>query len=73
MYSMQYLMIYNIILAQGVVFPALSAAAISWVPLPERARFISFAVQGWYYPTHKTNPQIFFSSPSPAFSQHFRP
>ncbi|XP_023709473.2 putative inorganic phosphate cotransporter isoform X1 [Cryptotermes secundus] len=33
-------------LAQGVVFPALSAAVISWVPLSERARFMSFAVQG---------------------------
>jgi len=31
-----------------VVFPALSAAVISWVPLPERARFVSFAVQGMY-------------------------
>lgn len=36
------------ILTQGVVFPALSAAVISWVPLSERARFMSFAVQGSY-------------------------
>lgn len=30
------------------MFPALSAAVVSWVPLPERARFVSFAVQGTY-------------------------
>jgi hypothetical protein len=41
-----------------VVFPALSAAVVSWVPLPERARFLSFAIQGWYFPRHKTNPQL---------------
>lgn len=47
MYLIKYLLIHNIILAQGVVFPALSAAVVSWVPLPERARFLSFAIQGW--------------------------
>jgi hypothetical protein len=41
-----------------VVFPALSAAVVSWVPLSERARFLSFAIQGWYFPRHKTNPQL---------------
>jgi len=58
MYLIKYLLIHNIILAQGVVFPALSAAVVSWVPLPERARFLSFAIQGWYFPRHKTNPQL---------------
>ncbi|XP_069697780.1 sialin-like isoform X2 [Periplaneta americana] len=33
-------------LSQGVMFPALSASVIRWVPLSERARFMSFAVQG---------------------------
>ncbi|KAJ9596880.1 hypothetical protein L9F63_012136 [Diploptera punctata] len=33
-------------LTQGVVFPALSAAVTLWVPISERARFMSFAVQG---------------------------
>ncbi|XP_046383296.1 sialin-like [Ischnura elegans] len=31
---------------QGVLFPALNAAVGQWVPLEERDRFISFAVQG---------------------------
>ena len=33
-------------LAQGVVFPCLSAAVARWVPVEERARFISFSIQG---------------------------
>ncbi|XP_071441488.1 sialin-like isoform X2 [Hetaerina americana] len=33
-------------LGQGVLFPALNAAVGQWIPLEERDRFISFAVQG---------------------------
>lgn len=33
-------------LAQGVVFPAMSAIVVRWVPVSERARFVSFAFQG---------------------------
>lgn len=33
-------------LAQGVVFPAMSAIVVRWVPMAERARFVSFAFQG---------------------------
>lgn len=33
-------------LAQGVVFPAMSAIVVRWVPVAERARFVSFAFQG---------------------------
>jgi len=58
MYLIKYILIHNIILAQGVVFPALSAAVVSWVPLPERARFLSFAVQGWYFPRQKKTPHL---------------
>nr|CAD7406965.1 unnamed protein product [Timema cristinae] len=32
--------------AQGAQYPVLSAAVVRWVPLEERARFVSFAVQG---------------------------
>lgn len=35
-------------LAQGVVFPCLSATVAQWVPIPERARFISFSIQGTF-------------------------
>ncbi|KAG8226335.1 hypothetical protein J437_LFUL009912 [Ladona fulva] len=33
-------------LGQGVLFPALNAAVVQWIPLEERDKFISFAVQG---------------------------
>lgn len=33
-------------LGQGVVFPCLTAVVPRWVPAEERARFISFAIQG---------------------------
>ncbi|KAK6641242.1 hypothetical protein RUM44_012951 [Polyplax serrata] len=33
-------------LGQGVIFPCLTASVPRWVPVEERARFISFAIQG---------------------------
>jgi len=33
-------------LAQGVLFPCLTAVVPQWVPADERARFLSFATQG---------------------------
>lgn len=33
-------------MAQGVVFPCLSAAAAVWAPPKERATFVSYAIQG---------------------------
>lgn len=35
-------------LGQGVIFPCLTACVPRWVPVEERARFISFAIQGLY-------------------------